>query len=158
MITDNEDDDDTDEDDEDDDEIPPESETVIHKWRWEDVEEPDEPTLRKMLALAYAEGVKTVFQNHTYTFNGKIYLQRDGGPIGLRLTAAVARLVCIWFDNKFLARCAALGISVMLYKRRLCCQAAPHHHLLRPQVEVPGQWSATRSSPAPTLRLTRLRY
>ena len=30
---------DTDEDDEEEDEIPPESERVIHKWRWVDVEE-----------------------------------------------------------------------------------------------------------------------
>ena len=38
-----------------------------------------------------------MFETHLYTFNGKVYKQKKGGPIGLRGTCALARLVmCSW--------------------------------------------------------------
>ena len=94
-------DDDDDEDDEEDVDTAPPGAKVIEKWRWEDTIEPDESTLKEMLALAFAKGVKTVFSGHTCSFNNKVYLQQDGGAIGLPLTAAVARLICLWFDRQF---------------------------------------------------------
>ena len=63
------------------------------------------------------QAIKVCFSNHTYEFNGEVYLQLDWGPISLRLTAAVARLVCLWFDWKFKALCAALGITLLMYAR-----------------------------------------
>ena len=70
-----------------------------------------------MLALAYAEGVRVVFKGHTYNFGDKFYLQLEGGPIGLRLTAMIARLICLWFDFMFSTRCISLGIMMLMYKR-----------------------------------------
>ena len=46
-----------------------------------------------MFATALEIAVKFMFQHHVYTFGGDIYRQSDSGPIGLRVTMAVARLV-----------------------------------------------------------------
>ena len=45
------------------------------------------------MALAIECGVYFFFKNFTYTFAGEKFLQMFGGPIGARLTMAVARLV-----------------------------------------------------------------
>ena len=58
---------------------------------------------RLLLAEAIRIGVTTAFQNHLYQFAGKTYLQRDGAPIGERLSCAVARLVMNKWDRKFIA-------------------------------------------------------
>jgi hypothetical protein len=38
-----------------------------------------------------------------YSFTGKYFLQKVGGPVGLRSTCAVARLVMLWLDTNLLA-------------------------------------------------------
>ena len=58
---------------------------------------------RLLLAEAIKIGVTTAFQNHLYQFAGKTYIQRDGAPIGVRLSCAVARLVMNKWDRKFMA-------------------------------------------------------
>ena len=52
-----------------------------------------------------------------YRFDGKLYKQVDGGPIGDELSQAIARLVMIWWDNEFIVRCEHLGIDLRLYIR-----------------------------------------
>ena len=37
--------------------------------------------------------IRTIFGNFTYNFGGKIYLQKEGGPIGNRLTMACSRII-----------------------------------------------------------------
>ena len=40
---------------------------------------------------------EVLFTTHLYTFGGEAFKQLSGGPIGLRATCAIARLVmCIW--------------------------------------------------------------
>ena len=34
--------------------------------------------------------VEILFSTHLYTFGGEVFLQKDGGPIGLRGTCAIA--------------------------------------------------------------------
>ena len=46
--------------------------------------------------------VLTLFRTHTYTFGGRYYLQKAGGPIGLRSTCCIARLVMLWWDEELL--------------------------------------------------------
>ena len=41
-------------------------------------------------------------KNHMYCFDGKFYKQEDGGPIGDELAQAIARIVMIWWDEKFI--------------------------------------------------------
>ena len=48
---------------------------------------------KKIIATLLEIGVIIVMSTHLYTFNGITYVQLLGGPIGLRLTAALANLV-----------------------------------------------------------------
>ena len=47
-----------------------------------------------------------------YTFGGQFYRQTSGGPIGLRSTCAVARLVMKVWDDKWLGRLDDLRVQV----------------------------------------------
>ena len=52
-------------------------------------------------------GIIVAMCSHLYTFNGVTYIQLLGGPIGLRLTAALANLVMAYYDitlKKLLSR------------------------------------------------------
>ena len=59
-------------------------------------------TAREKL-LVVAEVIKicteVMFNNHLYTFGGKIFKQKKGGPIGLRGTCAIARLTMSYWDR-----------------------------------------------------------
>ena len=55
--------------------------------------DPTEKEKRNLIAAALEIGVRTSFTNHIYQFGGKKYRQARGGPIGLRITMAAARLV-----------------------------------------------------------------
>ena len=57
---------------------------------------------RKMISLAIEAGIIAVMTHHVYTFNGKIYLQTEGGPIGLELSGAIARVFMLLWDRKLL--------------------------------------------------------
>ena len=58
-----------------------------------------------------------LFKNHLYEFGGKIFRQKMGGPIGLRATCAIARLVmCIW-DKLWTEKIAKMGITTNLKSR-----------------------------------------
>ena len=46
-------------------------------------------------------GVETMFDTHMYTFGGRIFKQSEGGPIGLRSTCAVARVIMNRWDAKW---------------------------------------------------------
>ena len=48
---------------------------------------------RRLVAMVLSIGVKAVMQTHYYQCDGKKYLQGEGGPIGLRLTGTVCRIV-----------------------------------------------------------------
>ena len=45
--------------------------------------------------------VELMYETHLYTFGGKCYKQREGGPIGLRSTCALARVVMGRWDIKW---------------------------------------------------------
>ena len=49
-----------------------------------------------MIAYAIEIGIKMVMRNHLYKFNGEVFIQGEGGPIGLELTGAIARVFMLW--------------------------------------------------------------
>ena len=49
-------------------------------------------------------GVETLFSTHIYSFGGSTYRQTDGGPIGLRSTCAIARVVMARYTIKWKAK------------------------------------------------------
>ena len=78
---------------------------------------PTEREQKVMLAQVIQVAVLAVLQNHTYQFNGEVRLQKDGGPIGLELAGAIARVVMLWWDRKFLSLAAINLIELYLYLR-----------------------------------------
>ena len=62
------------------------------RWKFPETEITEKEKVN-LIAAALEIGVKTSFQRHLYQFNGKVYRQTSGGPIGLRITMAAARIV-----------------------------------------------------------------
>ena len=54
-----------------------------------------------MMGMAMEKAIFFFFKNFAYTFGGKVYLQKFGGPIGARITMAVARLVMQEWKDRF---------------------------------------------------------
>ena len=53
---------------------------------WTKARKPGKRQQRRMIALAVSIGVHQVLGNHTYLVGDTVYLQTQGGPIGLELT------------------------------------------------------------------------
>ena len=70
---------------------------------------------RKMiLSEVMRLAVEMMFSTHCYSFDGKVYRQTEGGPIGLRSTCAVARVVMSRWDVKFKQRLGEANIMTAL--------------------------------------------
>ena len=87
------------------------------KWTWAGKKEPSVHQQRRMMARLISECVKLQMENHVYRFEGRVFKQSDGGPIGDELSQAVARVVMGWWDSQFLKKCEEVGIDIMMYKR-----------------------------------------
>ena len=72
-------------------------------WRFSTAE-PTELEARMIAATVVQIGVLTMFNTHVYSWDGKTFLQKAGGPIGLRSTCAVARIVMSSWDAKWQER------------------------------------------------------
>ena len=72
---------------------------------------------RKILAAVIRVAVEVLFSSHLYTFGGKTFLQKEGGPIGLRATCAVARLVMHMWDQAWLGKMKMQGVDIEEYAR-----------------------------------------
>ena len=64
-----------------------------------------------LLAKVMKTAVLAIFKTHTYSFNQKFYLQAKGGPIGLRSTCAIARLVMMWWDDRLIEAMETMNIK-----------------------------------------------
>ena len=60
---------------------------------------------RMIVATVVKVGVLVMMNTHVYTWNGESYLQKAGGPIGLRSTCAVARVVMNEWDARWTTLC-----------------------------------------------------
>ena len=85
--------------------------------KWYKAKNPNKKEEQKMITLMVVKAIEVVMKNHTYRFDGKIYKQKDGGPIGDEMSQAVARVVMIWFDDKFAEKCKEEKVEIILYKR-----------------------------------------
>ena len=61
--------------------------------------------------------INVVMGSHVYSFAGKIYLQSNGGPIGLRNTATLAALAMKLWDIAWLKLLVRENITVEAYYR-----------------------------------------
>ena len=64
---------------------------------------PTEVEKRMIVAAVMRIGVIVMMNSHIYTFGGKFFHQKKGGPIGLRATCAVARVTMLDWDRKWMA-------------------------------------------------------
>ena len=71
-----------------------------------------EPEKRLLVAKAIKYAIITIFHNHVYQFGGKRFRQTLGGPIGLRLTSLVARVVMDRWALSFLGKIDRAGVKV----------------------------------------------
>ena len=70
-----------------------------------------------MLSKAMEVALKACFRNHLYQFEGKVFRQCEGGPIGLRLSIAVSRIVMAMWDKQLAQLGAESGWIIHLLKR-----------------------------------------
>ena len=57
---------------------------------------------RKLFGACLEIGVRKAFALHLYQFGGKLYHQKDGGPIGMRLAGSVARIVMAEWGSRMM--------------------------------------------------------
>ena len=87
-------------------------------WIFPDVKLKEEEK-REILATVVAIAVQVLFETHLYTFGGKNFKQRKGGPIGLRATCALARLIMCKWDTIWKGVLGELKIQCELYIRNM---------------------------------------
>ena len=73
---------------------------------------PNDNEKKKILALVLATLVDFVMGNHVYKVGDTIHLQTDGGPMGLKLTGAIARVVMMLFDKTYLEKVEQNGMKM----------------------------------------------
>ena len=86
------------------------------QWRFPRVKLTEEEK-KEIVATVMKIATEFMFKSHIYTFAGKMYKQKTGGPIGLRGTCAIARLVMQVWDKKWLDRMAKLNVAIELAMR-----------------------------------------
>ena len=59
---------------------------------------------KRVMAEVMRLAVEVMYNTHIYSFGGKFYKQKEGGPIGLRSTCALARVVMARWDIKWKER------------------------------------------------------
>ena len=80
---------------------------------------------RMVVAMVAKVGVLIMMNTHVYSWNGEKYLQRARGPIGLRSTCAVARIVMNEWDARWQAMCADNNIKLAKGSRYMDDQGLP---------------------------------
>jgi hypothetical protein len=71
---------------------------------------------RLMFALLLELMIVRVMKNHVYSFNGVNKLQQEGGPIGLKLSGAVAKVVMLSWSRRFLAAVSTALVSFAYFQ------------------------------------------
>ena len=88
-----------------------------NKDKWQRARIPGSRQKRKMVAIAVAEGVRACMSNHVYCVGDKVFLQQEGGPIGLELTGAASRAFMKRWDRLYLEMVQKAGGRMMLFER-----------------------------------------
>ena len=68
---------------------------------------------RMVVAMTLKMAVLMLFRSHVYSFGGKFFLQKAGGPIGLRSTCCIARLVMMWWDKELITLMANSNLTLV---------------------------------------------
>ena len=109
-----------------------EKEHNVPKWEWSKAREPSPVQRKKLIALAIMSATRTLLENHLYQFDGTLYRQKKGGPIGNDITRLMAEILMNDFLDKYRAQSfyESLNIDIMLalkehiYKKGFCLPLA----------------------------------
>ena len=71
---------------------------------------------RNIIARTAEIGVRVIFENFTYRWGGDVYKQSGGGPIGCRVTMAVARIVMQVWSEQYRKILENSGILIAMMK------------------------------------------
>ena len=81
--------------------------------QWEFSSKEPSKKQEKLIAGIVAElALKALFKNFCYSFGGKVYYQKSGGPIGVRATGAAAQLVMEHWAREYRAILENSGVQV----------------------------------------------
>ena len=72
---------------------------------------------KDLIATVVRIATEFMFRNHIYSFGGKMYKQSKGGPIGLRGTCAIARLVMCMWNSKWIQKMEKSKVRMELAMR-----------------------------------------
>ena len=78
---------------------------------------PNEVEKSKMVSKLVELVTREVMSNHYYAVGDTVRKQTEGGPIGLQVTGAIARIVMLWWDERFLEIANVAGIGIEMYER-----------------------------------------
>ena len=73
-----------------------------YPWKHKGTLKPTEKQKRLLMGMVCQIAIQVMFGNFAYTFGGKIYKQKKGGPIGARITMAVAQIVMEYIWKRFI--------------------------------------------------------
>ena len=73
--------------------------------------------MSKPIATVVKLATQAMFTHHFYGFAGLKFQQREGGPIGLRGTCSIARLIMQMFDLNWETQVVEAGLRIKLYIR-----------------------------------------
>ena len=68
---------------------------------------------KTIVAKTLHTAVLAIFKTHTYSFANRFFLQRVGGPIGLRSTCCIARIVMLWWDERLIEVISKSNIKII---------------------------------------------
>ena len=78
---------------------------------------PNEVEKSKMVSKLVELVTREVMSNHYYAVGDTVRKQTEGGPIGLQVTGAIARIVMLWWDERFLEIASITSIGIEMYER-----------------------------------------
>ena len=67
---------------------------------------------RLLLSVAVKIAMRLIFHHHFYSFKGQVYIQAQGGPIGLWFTSVVAIIVMDHWMGVFLTSLVDAGVTI----------------------------------------------
>ena len=88
----------------------------VPKWNWSKTRVPSQLQKKKLRALALMATMKTVLQNYLYGFDGQLYRQKEGGPIGENITGIAPDLLTFKLMGGFKERLKRLNLVAILLK------------------------------------------
>ena len=88
------------------------------RWKWDKhPEEYTELEKKNLIARVMEVAIRTTFKSHFYKWNGHIYKQQAGGPIGLRASGSIAKVCMEVWLQEFRLKLEKAGLEVHLLKK-----------------------------------------